>query len=97
MAVTVIVETQVKPEHRAELEATFREAIADTRAYDGCHEFNIHINREDDCNWVFFERWESREHYDRYIAWRMESGFFDRITAMLAGEPSFRYFDASDM
>ncbi len=97
MTVTVIVETQVKPEHREELEAIFRGALADTRAYDGCLDFTIHINREDDCNWVFIEHWESREHYDRYLAWRGASGFFDTVTAMLAREPSIRYFDASDM
>ena len=79
------------------MEALWREAIADTRAYDGCHQFEIHINPEDDCNWLWFQRWESHDHYHRYIAWRMESDFFDRITAMLAGEPTFRYFNLSDI
>jgi len=45
---------------------------------------------------VFVERWDSTAQYERYLAWRTETGVLDQLVSMLDGEPSIRYFEAVD-
>jgi quinol monooxygenase YgiN len=45
---------------------------------------------------VFYERWDSRQHYEKYLAWRTETGVADQLVAMLAAPPSIRYFERVD-
>tara|TARA_B100000809_G_scaffold239324_1_gene260787 strand:+ start:1359 stop:1496 length:138 start_codon:yes stop_codon:yes gene_type:complete len=42
-------------------------------------------------------KWESREHQEKYMAWRAEQGAFEKLGEMLSSEPSFRYFDKLDI
>ena len=44
---------------------------------------------------VFVEDWDSREQYDKYLAWRAERGDMEILTVWFAGEPSIRSFDIS--
>ncbi len=93
MSITVIVEFQAKPDAEQQLKDLVREALPDTRAYEGCKGVDEHHNADDGCNIVLVEEWESREHYEKYLAWRTESGLLDTVSEMLAGEPSIRYYD----
>ena len=97
MAVMVLVEVQAKPDRLAELQEHMRGGLGDTRSYDGCTGLTTYINQDDDCNMVLVEAWESRAQYDKYLAWRQETGFLDKITEMLASEPSIRFYDQSDL
>jgi quinol monooxygenase YgiN len=45
---------------------------------------------------VLYERWDSRQHYDHYLAWRYESGVVEKLGAMLNGPPSIRYYERVD-
>jgi len=45
---------------------------------------------------VLIESWDSREHYEKYFAWRQESGALAALGEMLAGPPNLRYFDEVD-
>ena len=49
-----------------------REAFKVTRAYDGCNSIDLTYNVEDKDNWVLTEIWNSKEHYERYVAFRIE-------------------------
>jgi quinol monooxygenase YgiN len=42
---------------------------------------------------VIVEQWDTRGHYEKYLAWRTESGVMDEFAAMMAGPPNIRFFD----
>ena len=96
MSVIVLLEAHVKPEAIDELKSSLKVLLPETRAYDGCQGIDIYGNTEDEGNLVFYERWDSREHYEKYLAWRTETGVMDQLGAMLTAPPSIRYFERVD-
>ena len=42
---------------------------------------------------VAVEDWNSRQHYEKYLAWRTERGDLDKLVGWIQGDPSIRYFD----
>lgn len=94
MAVTVVLRLQVKPECVDEIAADFAENLPDTRAYDGCHELVAYRNRDNPADIIEVQRWESRDHYEQYIAWRTETGMADHLISMLSGPPEIQYYDS---
>ncbi len=93
----VLLEVQVKPECVEEVKAFLKEALPDTRAYDGCQGIDIYGNLDESSNLVFYERWDSREHYQKYLNWRTETGAFEQLGSKLASPPSIRYYDRVDV
>lgn len=93
MSVTVIVEVQAKPDRAEEVAAIFEGILPETRAYEGCQGLRLVRNLDDAANLLVIERWASREHYERYLAWRVESGLVGRVEAMAAAPPSIRFFE----
>ncbi|MBI3301913.1 MAG: hypothetical protein HYZ72_07535 [Deltaproteobacteria bacterium] len=57
---------------------------------------DIYGNTDDAGNLVFYERWGSRDHYQRYLAWRTETGVVDQLSAKLTAPPRIRYFERVD-
>ncbi len=97
MSVQILFECNVKPESAANMSAHMRDNLGDTRAFDGCEGLTVQSNVEDSNNLVLVEQWASREHYEKYLAWRRETGDLETIMSMLADEPSIRYFDLVDV
>lgn len=50
-------------------------------------------NQDDPQNFAFVELWDSRQHYERYFAWREEQGVLEQLAVLVDGEASFRFFD----
>ena len=97
MSIVVFLEFRVKPEAIEETKAFFKKILPDTRAYAGCQGLDVYTNADDPTNFVFHERWQSKEHYQTYFAWRTESGSMDAFGSKLAGPPSVRYFNREDV
>ena len=97
MSITVIVEFNPKPEYSDILKDFLAEALPDTRAYDGCISLDTYNNSDSDGNIVLIVKWESREHQERYLAWRVEQGAFDKLGEMLSSEVSIRYFEKTEI
>ena len=64
-----------------------------TRAFDGCQTLYCIQNQEDPEVVLIVEQWDSRQHYERYLAWRAERGDMEVFGAMMAGPPNIRFFD----
>lgn len=96
MSVTVLLEVNAKLENLAELKSTFKNTLPDTRAYEGCQGVDVIGNQDDSCNLVLIQKWDSRQHYEKYLAWRTETGALDALGAKLAQPPSVRYYDDVD-
>ncbi len=97
MAVLVLVEGSVKPEATDEMMALMEEILPDTRAYDGCQGVKVHTNLDTPNDLALVEHWDSRAHYEKYLAWRAETGVLERIVSLLSGAPSIRYFEQHEV
>ena len=84
MSTIVLLEIQVKPEAIDEMKAFLQRILPDTRAYDECQGVDIYGNLDDTGNLVFYERWDSRQRYEKYLAWRTEIGTATQLRAMAA-------------
>ncbi len=96
MPIWVTIDLPIQPERRDEFLELIRETAPDTRAYDGCELFDIYLDQDVAGRVLFYERWESKEKQEKYIAWRTETGSMDLLGEYLAGEPTFSYFEKFD-
>ena len=51
-------------------------------------------NQDDSLNLVLLETWSTREHYEKYLAWRSERGDLEVLGVLLSQAPSIRYFNS---
>ncbi len=93
MATLVILELKLKPEAVSPLKDTLKAILPDTRNYKGCVSVDFHQNQDDPTSFVAIEVWESKDAYQKYLAWRTETGTMAALGAMLTAPPSIKYFD----
>ncbi|MGR9091935.1 MAG: putative quinol monooxygenase [Gammaproteobacteria bacterium] len=96
MSVTVTLAVTAKPECRDDLIAMFTENFKQTRGYDGCIEVYMTRSHDDPNELLLVQQWETRPHYEHYLAWRAETGAVDQLAAMADGDASIRFFDRLD-
>jgi quinol monooxygenase YgiN len=93
MSFTVVLDLNAKPGSMEDMKKLFAEILPDTRKYEGCEGVDVKINNDDADNMVIIERWQSRPHYEKYFAWRQQTGLIDRLGPMLGAPPNIRYLD----
>ncbi len=96
MAVTVLLELKAKAGTGGGLVEVFKQILPDTRKFDGNVSVTTYQNQDDPDTVVLVEEWESRPAYEKYLAWRTETGALDQLGSAIEGAPSIRYFDATD-
>lgn len=80
----VIVSFPAKPDTLESLKDMMRAALADTREFDGCISVDTYI--EELTNTIhLIEDWETLEHQQKYLAWRVETGLLDTLEPLLDG------------
>jgi len=82
-----------KPGQGEALLAAFTTALVETRAFDGCRQVETYVSQDDQDLIVLLEDWESRAHYERYLAWRLENGLQETLEPVLASPLEMRYLD----
>ncbi len=93
MSVLVLFDGNAKPGNAKDITNWLRDELHHTRGFDGCNGITIHSNQDDPNNIVMVEDWDSRQQYEKYLAWRTERGDLEKLGGWLAGAPSVRYFD----
>tara|TARA_B100000953_G_scaffold135277_1_gene111914 strand:- start:453 stop:746 length:294 start_codon:yes stop_codon:yes gene_type:complete len=96
MTVSVLLEGVLKEGELDGFVDICKEAYKVTRAYDGCHGINLTLNVENKNNFVMTETWESKEHYEKYLAFRNEDGTVELIGSLCDEGPSIRIFDITE-
>ena len=91
----VVLEAVAKSECVDQLEALFKGAVPDTRAYDGCQQITVSIN-ENGRTFLIVSQWDSKQHYRNYHTWRTGTGVLERLANLLESGPSIRVFDVVD-
>ena len=79
MSVSVLFSGTLKWGKKGEFTELCREALKVTRAHEGCQTIDLTYHTENENNWVLTETWDSKEHYEKYVAFRVEDGTVDRI------------------
>ncbi len=97
MSIKVLLEVNAKSENIEEVKALLKQTLGDTRSYDGCEGLDVILNQDDASNLILLETWKTRQHYEKYLAWRQETGALEALGAMLAQPPSIRFYDNSDI
>ena len=67
-----------------ELKQLFRDALADTRAFDGCISIDVHVEKDTETIHLI-EYCESLDHYQAYLQWRIENGLAELLNPILEG------------
>ena len=97
MSVIVIFEAHVKSESIDNVKTDLKNLLVDTRNYDGCEKILVNINQDDPLNIFIIEWWETRQHYEKYLSWREETGVLAGFGETLTEPPNIRFFDETDI
>ena len=80
----VIVSFPANKEMLETLKSAMKEALPDTRSYDGCISVDTYI--EESTNTVhLIEDWETLDHQTKYLNWRVETGLLEVLEPLLDG------------
>jgi quinol monooxygenase YgiN len=93
MPVIVTLRFSVKSEKAEEFKSLLKNLLPDTRAYEGCHGVSVYQDQDDAGSIMLVEDWTTKEHQQKYQAWRDKTGTGEVVGPFLAGEPKFRYLD----
>jgi quinol monooxygenase YgiN len=93
MAIMVLLEGKAKAETVDRLKAALPKIFPVTRQYDGCRGITAYVGADDGRTIVFVEYWATKGHYERYLAWRTETGVIAELVSMLEAPPSIRHFE----
>ena len=84
MSVRVVAEFPAAPGKLEELIASLKAALTDKRAFVECEDIESLLDADRETI-VLVEHWRSFEDYDRYIAWRVETGMLDLLISCWQG------------
>ena len=93
MSVLVLLEMNAKSGSAADIKNFMRNELHHTRGFDGRNSITVHSNQEDSNNMMIVEDRDSRQHYEKYLAWRTERGDIEKLMGWLGGEPRIRYYE----
>ena len=91
MSVLVNLQLKVKQGQVSSLLETFKGILPETRAYKGCRWVKLATNTGDENVLEAVSQWDSKEHYDTYIKWRIETGVVAALREFLDEDPIFRF------
>ncbi len=93
MGLLVLGEAEIKPDALEEMKAYLREILPDTRAFEGNEGIGVYTDRENPTSMLYVEHWRTREDFDRYVAWRTETGAIEKQLGMMARPFTLRMFE----
>ena len=95
MSVMVTLEIPVYKERLEDFLDVLREALKETRVYEGCQKVETFVEM-DTGSVVLVELCETAEHQQAYLNWRIETGLTEALSDFLAGELKPRTFAIRD-
>lgn len=96
MSTAVTAELSIDPARVDEFLAFIKGIAPDTRAYAGCRLFDIWTDQDKPGRVLFYEIWDSRDHQEKYLAWRTETGLMEKLGPFLTAPPTISYFNKFD-
>jgi quinol monooxygenase YgiN len=96
VAITAILDLQLKPESLDTASAVLKATLTDTRAFPGCLGVTVLIDTADPAHVVLYETWESVERDRAYRAWRATPEGASDLGSIMAGPPKLTLFTVAE-
>jgi quinol monooxygenase YgiN len=96
VAITSILDLQLKAESVESAPAVIRATLTATRAFPGCQGVTVLVDSEDPAHVVLYETWESIDHDRAYRAWRASAEGASELGSILAAAPKLSQFTVAD-
>jgi quinol monooxygenase YgiN len=96
MSTVATLQLQVQPDKVEQIKSMFQATLPDTRRFEGCQGVRVYQDQGAPNSIVVWGTWDSRGHFERYLAWRTERGDNDTLGAMLAAPPSITFLEPID-
>ena len=96
MSVSVLLSGTLKDGLVDQFSVICTEAFQVTRAFDGCQNINLTFHVDEIHKFVLTEVWDSKEHYEKYLAFRTEDGTIAAVTEMCVDGPNIDIFNITD-
>ena len=90
---TLTLRLTCKPGVRESYAKTLPETLLATRAFEGCKSVEIYLDQDTADVIVLWEKWESRAHSEKYLAWRVATGLLQALSVVLAAPAQIWHFD----
>jgi quinol monooxygenase YgiN len=82
--VTVLVRIKAKPETRAQVHAELEKLLAPTRQEKGCINYDMHVAKDDNALFLFYENWTSESDLTNHLAAPHVQRWIDLAQTLLA-------------
>jgi quinol monooxygenase YgiN len=96
MAITAILELQLKADSLETANEVIHATLTDTRAFPGCLGVTVLVDSADPAHVVAVETWESIEHDRAYRAWRATPEGASGLGAIVAAPPKLTHFTVAE-
>ena len=96
MAITAILDLQLKPEALETASEVIHETLTATRAFPGCYHVAVLVDSDDPAHVALYETWESIEHDRAYRAWRATPDGVSDLGSIIAAPPKLTHFTTAD-
>ena len=96
MAITAILDLQLKPEALDNASEVIHETLIATRAFPGCYHVAVLVDSDDPAHVILYETWESVEHDRAYRAWRATPEGASKLGSILAAAPKLTLFTLAE-
>jgi len=91
MSQTVQVVFPCKEGQGAGFLAVLKEALAETRAFEGCESVEVYTEADAPDRVILWEKFAKRADHEAYMAWRAETGLSGMLAPILTGEFQITY------
>jgi quinol monooxygenase YgiN len=96
VAITAILDLQLKADSLATAHEILHATLTDTRAFPGCLDVTVLVDSDDPAHVVLYETWESIEHDQAYRAWRASAEGKSELGSIMAGAPKLSLFTVAE-
>jgi len=96
VAITAILELQLKADSLETADEVIRATLTDTRAFPGCLGVTVLVDSGDPAHVVLYETWESIEHDRAYRAWRATPEGASDLGSIMAAAPKLTLFAVAE-
>jgi quinol monooxygenase YgiN len=93
MSINIIAELKTKDGRSEDLIALLRKLLPSSLQHGGAEEISIRQDQDDPNYIISVQRWESRDAYLAYFAWRTEEGVAAQIGELLKEPQRIRFFN----
>lgn len=97
MACQIMMNFELKASELATFIGLLKNHLPDARTFDGCLAAQVIEDQDNKSNIVILESWDTRTQFEKYIAWRTQTGVLAQLVACCATDPTMRVFDGVDV